>query len=380
MAEAVAEAIAGNSVLVAEAGTGTGKTFAYLVPALLSGGKVIISTGTKTLQDQLFDRDIPTVRRALKLPVTVALLKGRANYVCHHHLERALAGRPLREPRRRRATSATIERFARTSRTGDKADCTGVPENAVDLVARHLHARELPRLRTARTTTRASSWRRAGRRSQPTWSWSTTTCSSPISCCATKASPSCCPPATRSIFDEAHQLPETASLFFGESVSTAQLDRARARHAAGRRGVRGGLRRAARRRRQALDKAARDLRLAFAEESGRLPHARARGPQRDFEAALDAVLERLDALAGGAAASRRSAAKASRAATSARLALAERGERWRSGVDERARELGRALRPGAASQLDAALDRGDLRTADRRTTRAPGSSPRRRFR
>ena len=78
MARAVADAIEGNSVLIAEAGTGTGKTFAYLVPALLSGGKVIISTGTKTLQDQLFNRDIPTVRSALKAPVTIALLKGRA--------------------------------------------------------------------------------------------------------------------------------------------------------------------------------------------------------------------------------------------------------------------------------------------------------------
>src|SRR5918911_1566095 len=91
MAHAVSHAIEARTVLVAEAGTGTGKTFAYLVPALRSGGKVIISTGTKTLQDQLFDRDIPMVRDALKAPVTVALLKGRANYVCHHHLDRALA-------------------------------------------------------------------------------------------------------------------------------------------------------------------------------------------------------------------------------------------------------------------------------------------------
>ncbi len=73
------EAIRANRVLVAEAGTGTGKTFAYLVPALMAGGKVIISTGTKTLQDQLFNRDLPTVRAALNVPVTIALLKGRAN-------------------------------------------------------------------------------------------------------------------------------------------------------------------------------------------------------------------------------------------------------------------------------------------------------------
>jgi ATP-dependent DNA helicase DinG len=94
MATAIAEAIEQNSLLVAEAGTGTGKTFAYLVPALLTGGKVIISTGTKNLQDQLYSRDLPNVRDALKVPVTVAMLKGRANYVCHYHLERAaLEGR-----------------------------------------------------------------------------------------------------------------------------------------------------------------------------------------------------------------------------------------------------------------------------------------------
>ncbi len=89
MALAIAGAIEHNTQLVAEAGTGTGKTFAYLVPALLTGGKVIISTGTKNLQDQLFSRDLPNVRDALKVPVTVAMLKGRSNYVCHYHLERA---------------------------------------------------------------------------------------------------------------------------------------------------------------------------------------------------------------------------------------------------------------------------------------------------
>ena len=101
-----------RGVLLAEAGTGTGKTVAYLVPALLFGGKVIVSTGTKTLQDQLFHRDLPAVRNALGLPVTVALLKGRANYVCHHHLERNLAGRTIRQPRDA-ASLRAIARFAR---------------------------------------------------------------------------------------------------------------------------------------------------------------------------------------------------------------------------------------------------------------------------
>src|SRR6476620_4158774 len=90
MAQAILEAIEKGSSIVCEAGTGTGKTFAYLVPALLAGGKVIISTGTKTLQDQLYRRDLPTARRALQVPVTTALLKGRANYVCHFHLQRNL--------------------------------------------------------------------------------------------------------------------------------------------------------------------------------------------------------------------------------------------------------------------------------------------------
>lgn len=92
MARAVAETIAHRGRLIAEAGTGTGKTFAYLVPALLDGGKVIISTGTKTLQDQLYERDLPLVRDALRSPATIALLKGRANYLCLHRLDQISGG------------------------------------------------------------------------------------------------------------------------------------------------------------------------------------------------------------------------------------------------------------------------------------------------
>jgi ATP-dependent DNA helicase DinG len=90
MAEAVAGAFAHRDTLVVEAGTGTGKTFAYLVPALLAGQRVVISTGTLNLQDQLFHRDLPRVRAALDRPVRVALLKGRANYACRHRLAQAL--------------------------------------------------------------------------------------------------------------------------------------------------------------------------------------------------------------------------------------------------------------------------------------------------
>ena len=89
MAAAVARAIAQGGRLVVEAGTGIGKTFAYLVPALLSGERVLISTATKTLQDQLFGRDLPRVAQALGVPVRTALLKGRASYLCLHRLELA---------------------------------------------------------------------------------------------------------------------------------------------------------------------------------------------------------------------------------------------------------------------------------------------------
>ena len=129
MAEAVAQAIAERSPLLAEAGTGTGKTFAYVVPALLSGGKVIVSTGTKTLQDQLFARDLPLVRDALKVPLTVALLKGRANYVCHYHLGRARQADSFTS-RADAGYLGRIESFARTSKSGDKAELTTVPDTA----------------------------------------------------------------------------------------------------------------------------------------------------------------------------------------------------------------------------------------------------------
>src|SRR5690242_21741909 len=84
LAQAVGRALEQAETLVAEAGTGTGKTFAYLLPALLSGRRVLISTGTKTLQDQLFHRDLPAVREAIGAPARTALLKGRSNYLCRH--------------------------------------------------------------------------------------------------------------------------------------------------------------------------------------------------------------------------------------------------------------------------------------------------------
>ena len=129
MAEHIAHTLKENGVLVAEAGTGTGKTYAYLVPALLNGGKVIISTGTKTLQDQLYNRDLPTIRGALKVPVAVALLKGRSNYVCHYHLARNLVDGRFTTPEDA-AHLRAIGRFMEITQSGDKAECPEVPEDA----------------------------------------------------------------------------------------------------------------------------------------------------------------------------------------------------------------------------------------------------------
>jgi ATP-dependent DNA helicase DinG len=120
MAGEVARALHSRGRLVVEAGTGTGKTFAYLVPALLSGMRVVISTGTRNLQDQLFHRDLPTVAQAIGRPVRIALLKGRANYLCLHRLELAEQQAVARGLRRDVATALPkVRAWAVVTRRGD---------------------------------------------------------------------------------------------------------------------------------------------------------------------------------------------------------------------------------------------------------------------
>ncbi|TXF11725.1 ATP-dependent DNA helicase [Pelomicrobium methylotrophicum] len=329
MARAIARAIEERRVLVAEAGTGTGKTFAYLVPALASGGKVIISTGTKTLQDQLYHRDLPTVRAALRIPVTVALLKGRANYVCHHHLQRALADGRFAS----REVVAHLERvrqFAAVSDTGDCARLPDVPEdspvwpavtstrdNCLGAECRYFD--ECFVMRARRQALAADvvvvnhhlffadlMLRDVG---------------------VAELLPAC----NTVIFDEAHQLPETATLFFGESVGTGQLVElardARAEGAAAARDFQ-ALPEAA----QALDKAARDLRLAVGEAPGRWVAGQAMA-HAGFAAALDALEQALGRLAvlletqaGRAEGLANCHARA--------VQLSERLARWRSAEDD----------------------------------------------
>lgn len=129
MAQATRTVIDEGGCLVAEAGTGTGKTMAYLVPAILSGKKIIVSTATKTLQDQLFRKDLPLVRGALGKPIRTALLKGRSNYLCVYRLDHALGFRAGHGVADARSIEA-IRRWARNTQTGDIAEASEVPENA----------------------------------------------------------------------------------------------------------------------------------------------------------------------------------------------------------------------------------------------------------
>jgi ATP-dependent DNA helicase DinG len=260
MAEAVERALAGNNVLLAEAGTGTGKTLAYLIPALLSGGKVVISTGTKALQDQLYHRDLPAARRALKSPVKVALLKGRANYVCQHHLQRNLSDGRFSH-RDDAAWLRKIARFAETSSSGDRAEAEGIPEDATAwqyavssrdtclgsecshfkdcfVMGARKNALEAEVVVVNHHLFFADLWLKD------------------------EGVAELLPACNTVILDEAHQLAETAAQFFGETLSTAQLlDLAgdTKRLAAVKAGDFPALRRAA----EDLAKAARDLRLAF---------------------------------------------------------------------------------------------------------------------
>jgi ATP-dependent DNA helicase DinG len=293
MAERVAAAIAGNRVLVAEAGTGTGKTFAYLVPALLSGGKVIVSTGTRNLQDQLFSRDIPTVKKALGAPARVALLKGRANYVCHHHLQRAQdTGRFF--SREDAADAARIARFAKQTKTGDKAECAAVPENSpvwpmVTSTRENCLGQDCPHHKecfvlAARRDALAADLvvvnhhlffadvmlRDEG---------------------AAELLPAC----NTVILDEAHQLPETASLFFGDNVSTAQaVDLARDARVEGLASASDCLDLPDRC--GAVEKAAKDLRLTLPVEPARFSLAQIR-ERAGFADGLAGLIREIDALA-----------------------------------------------------------------------------------
>ncbi len=221
LATAISQAIEQQGTLVAEAGTGTGKTFAYLVPVLAHGGKVLISTGTKTLQDQLFSRDLPAVRAALALPVTVALLKGRSNYLCHYHLERTVGDGRLAS-RFEVAQLRKIEVFAKHTRTGDKAELADVPENAdiwhkVTSTRDNCLGSDCPMFRECFVM--------QARKQAADADVVVVNHALFLADLALKDEgiTDLLPAADTVVFDEAHQLPAAATRFLGESVSSHQL-------------------------------------------------------------------------------------------------------------------------------------------------------------
>ena len=222
LARAVEQTIESGGTLVAEAGTGTGKTWAYLVPALLGAGKVLVSTGTRTLQDQLFGRDLPRVREALGVPASIALLKGRANYVCHYHLDRLQGDDRALKARTEIQQLRQLQTFARDSSTGDKADLPTVPEEA-DIWQRVTSTREnclgqdCPRVRDCFVL-------KARRQAQEA---DVVVINHALFMAdlvlREEGVTDLLPGADTVIFDEAHQLPDTATRFLGTSVSTHQF-------------------------------------------------------------------------------------------------------------------------------------------------------------
>ncbi len=294
MAEAVAAAIEEGEHLIAEAGTGTGKTYAYLVPALLSGRKVVISTGTRNLQDQLFLRDLPRLREVMASPAKVALLKGRANYLCLHRLELTLQdvrGYPKEQMR----WLLKVRDWSLHTERGDIGEIRGVPEDApiwplVTSTADNCLGQECP------------SWNQchlveARRRAQEA---DLVVINHHLLCADFAIRDTgfgeLLPAADVFIIDEAHQLPEVASNFFGETLSTRQITElvtdTRAeyhREADDLPKILDQLDR--------LDKAAKDLRLAFEGRPGRGAWVEIEDDAR-IGTALDTLARELETLHG----------------------------------------------------------------------------------
>jgi ATP-dependent DNA helicase DinG len=219
MAEAVAEAIADAERLVVEAGTGTGKTFAYLLPALLSGRKTIISTGTKALQDQLYHRDLPLVCRVAGRPVTTALLKGRANYLCLHRLEQ------VTEPAAAIAADLSeVHAWRHRTTSGDKAELVDVPEDSpvwplVTSTADNCLGQQCPEYSNCHVV--------KARKAAQEADLVVVNHHLLLADLAMKEEGfvEFLPGAEAIIIDEAHQLPDLAVQFFGVSLGTREIER-----------------------------------------------------------------------------------------------------------------------------------------------------------
>ena len=221
LAVAIAEAFESREALLAEAGTGTGKTFAYLVPAILSGLRTIVSTGTRALQDQLYHRDLPRVRDALGVGVKTALLKGRANYLCHYRLNQA-KGEPRFGSREMAAQFQRIVAWAGRTRMGDLAELEALPDDSplvpmVTSTADNCLGSECPFFSECFVV-------QARQRAQAA-DIVVVNHHLLLADLALKQEGfgEILPGAAAFVVDEAHQLPELASQFFGEAISARPL-------------------------------------------------------------------------------------------------------------------------------------------------------------
>ncbi len=221
MAGVVAETLDAGGLLVAEAGTGTGKTFAYLAPVFQRTGKVVISTGTKALQDQLFQRDIPVVKRALASPLHVTLLKGRANYLCLHRLDLACQLREIALPRAA-VRLQQVRAWAGRTRSGEISEVTDIPGSdpfwhQVTSNAENCLGQDCP----AYADCHVVKARRAAQEADVVVINHHLLFSDIL--LRQEGFGELLPQAQAFILDEAHQLPELASRFFGAALGGRQL-------------------------------------------------------------------------------------------------------------------------------------------------------------
>ena len=221
MALAVARAIEGAYPLVVEASTGVGKTFSYLVPALLSGERVLLSTATKALQDQLYGRDLPRLVEALGVPVSTALLKGRGSYLCLHRMEQART-EAMQPERSTLHALARIEEWSQTTRTGDLAELPGLDERSpviplVTSTRENCLGAACPRFRACHVN--------LARREALAADVVVINHHLFFADLAVRESgvAELLPTVRIAIFDEAHQLNETGVQFLGKNISTSQL-------------------------------------------------------------------------------------------------------------------------------------------------------------
>lgn len=221
MAQAVGKAVKFANPVVVEAGTGTGKTFAYLVPALLSGKKTIVSTGSKNLQDQLFNRDLPTIQKALKYKGKVALLKGRANYLCLERLDQVVAMGVLGD-KSVLADLKKVSKWHNSTKTGDLSECITIAEDSPILpqlvsTMESCLGSDCPHFKDCYVV-------QARRKAMEA---DVVVVNHHLFCADMAVKETgfgeLIPEAELVIFDEAHQLPDIASQYFGQSLSSRQL-------------------------------------------------------------------------------------------------------------------------------------------------------------